>query len=109
MRIPPGNDAGAAGAATAGSEIGLIETAARCGEPVNIRRARSVAAIAAEIVPAYVVADEEDEIRALCRIKVPGNGHGAGAKCSQNTSKKVESDDHSSSHKRAARLRRCNA
>ena len=65
VRIPAGDDAAAARAATARSEKCIRKADTVRGEPIDVGRARGGISVAAEIVPTDIVADDEDDIRAF--------------------------------------------
>ncbi len=68
VRVAAGDDAGPAGAATAGREVSLIKTDAIFRQSVDVRRACGRVSVAAVIVPADVVGDEENNVGPLVGV-----------------------------------------
>jgi hypothetical protein len=65
VRVAAGDDARPARAATACRQVGLIETDSIFRQSVDVRRSRCRVSVAAVIVPADVVGDEENDVRSF--------------------------------------------
>ena len=64
--IQTGEDHAAAGGAGGGGAEAVLEPHALLGEPVHIRRADDLVAVAAQSLPPVIVGNRQDDVRTLC-------------------------------------------
>jgi len=76
--VASGEDAGAGGAADGAGGVGLGEADALGGEAIEVGRVVKRAAVAAEVPPAEVVREDEDDVRAVLGQGQRGEQGGCG-------------------------------